>query len=127
MDEAAKLSRRERQIMDVIWRLGEATVAEVQAEIDDPPSYSAVRAMLNILKQKGQLTHVEDGARYVYRPTVAPEAARKSALNRIVETFFGGEPRAAIAALARLPEAGLSKSDLDALSKLIDTARKNGR
>jgi predicted transcriptional regulator len=127
MDEAAKLSRRERQIMDVIWRLGQATVAEVLAEMDDPPSYSAVRAMLSILKQKGRLRQEQDGARYVYRPTVAPEAASKSALQRIVETFFGGEPRAAIAALAKLPEAGLSKSELEALDRLIDNARKDGR
>jgi predicted transcriptional regulator len=127
VDEAAQLSRRERQIMDVIWKLGQATVSEVLDGLAEPPSYSAVRALLNILKTKGQLDVVQEGARYVYRPTVTAERASKNALQRIVETFFGGEPRAAIAALARLPEANLSRSELETINRLIDAAKKEGR
>ena len=127
MDEAAQLSRRERQIMDVIWKLGQATVTEMLEGLVDAPSYSAVRALLNILKTKGQLEVEQDGARYIYRPTVTAERASRNALQRIVETFFGGEPRAAIAALARLPETNLSPKELDAISRLIDAAKKEGR
>jgi BlaI family transcriptional regulator, penicillinase repressor len=127
VDEASKLSRRERQIMDVIWRLGQATVADVLDALADAPSYSAVRALLNILKQKGQLDVEQVGARYVYRPTVTAEKASRTALHRIVETFFGGEPRAAIAALASMPEARLSKTELESISRLIDAAKKEGR
>ncbi len=127
MDEAAKLSRRERQIMDVIWRLGRATVTEVLEALDDAPSYSTVRALLNVLKTKGQLEVEQDGARYVYRATVTAEKASRSALQRIVETFFAGEPRAAIAALAQLPEAKLSPKELETINRLIDVAKKEGR
>ncbi len=127
MDDSAKLSRRERQIMDVIWKLGRATVTEVLEGLDDPPSYSAVRALLNILKTKGQLDIEQDGAKYVYRPTVTAERASRNALQRIVETFFDGEPRAAIAALARLPEAKLSEKELESINRLIDAAKKEGR
>ena len=127
MDEATQLSRRERQIMDVIWKLGRATVNDVLEGLDDPPSYSAVRALLNVLKTKGQLDVEQDGARYIYGPTVTAAKASRNALQRIVNTFFGGEPRAAIAALARLPEANLTDKELDAISRLIDAAKKEGR
>jgi len=127
MDEAAKLSRRERQIMDVIWRRGQATVAEVLEALDDAPSYSTVRALLGVLKQKGQVKVEQDGAKYVYRPSVPRARASKSALLRIVETFFGGEPRAAIAALAELPESKLSKEDQQVLKELIESSKKEGR
>ena len=127
VDDAAQLSRRERQIMDVIWKLGRATVAEVLEGLDDPPSYSAVRALLNILKTKGQLDVEQDGAKYIYRPTVTAVKASRNALQRIVETFFGGEPRAAIAALARMPETKLSEKELESISHLIDVAKKEGR
>ncbi len=127
MDEAAQLSRRERQIMDVIWKLGRATVTEVLEGLEAPPSYSAVRALLNILKTKGQLDVEQEGAKYIYRPMVTAEKASRSALQRIVETFFGGEPRAAIAALARLPEANLSAKEVESIARLIDVAKKEGR
>lgn len=126
MDET-DLSRRERQIMDVIWKLGKATVAEVLEHIEDPPSYSSIRALLGILKTKGQVRVEQEGAAYVYIPTSNRSRASKNALERVVETFFGGEPRAAIAALAELPESKLSKSDLETLSKLIEKSRKDGR
>jgi predicted transcriptional regulator len=126
MDEM-DLSRRERQIMDVIWRLGQATVAEVLENLEDPPSYSSIRALMGILKQKGVVEIEQQGAAYVYRPTAQRSRASKNALERVVETFFGGEPRAAIAALAEMPETKLSKSDLETLTKLIEKSKKEGR
>ncbi len=123
----AKLSRRERQIMDVVYRLGRATVAEVLEQVEDPPSYSSVRAMMGILEAKGQLRHEQDGARYVYLPTVAREKARTSALRSLVRTFFDGSSQQAIAALLELPDVKLSSDELEALSELIDRSRKDGR
>ena len=120
-----ELGRRERQIMDVVYRLGHATVAQVRDELDDPPTYSAVRGMLRFLEDKGHLRHVEDGPKYVYLPTVAPSKARRSALQRLVRTFFGGSTREAVAAL--LEDRRLGKDDLDRLQELIDQARKEGR
>ena len=123
----SSLSRRERQIMDVIFRLGEASAAEVMEEMPDPPSYSAVRAMLRILEEKGEVTHTQDGPRYVYAPTVAPEKARRSALRHILRTFFDGSAELAVAAL--LDDAGknLSEDELDRLASLIEQARTEGR
>ena len=120
-----KLSRRERQIMDAIYQVGKATVAEVIERMPDPPSYSAVRAMLAILEEKGVVKHEQDGARYVYLPVVAREKARKSAMKNLLNTFFEGNSRDAIAAL--LDESKLSKTELDALSDLIEKAKKEGR
>jgi len=120
-----ELGRRERQIMEAIYRLGRATVAEVRGELADTPSYSAVRGMMRFLEDKGLLRHVQDGVRYVYLPTVAPSKARKSALDRLVHTFFGGSARDAAAAL--IEDAKLEKDDLDRLQDLIAQARKEGR
>lgn len=121
------LSRRERQIMDAIYRLGRCSVTDVMENIPDPPSYSAVRAMLGILENKGHLTHEQEGAKYVYLPVVARERARKTALKSLVQTFFDGSSREAIAALLEMPEAKLSKGELDVLQELIDKAKKEGR
>jgi len=123
----SSLSRRERQIMDVLFRLGEATAADVLEGLPDPPSYSAVRALLRILEEKGQISHTQDGPRYVYRPTVAPEKASRSALRHVLRTFFDGSAEQAVAAL--LDEAGgdLSDAELDRLASLIDQARQEGR
>jgi BlaI family transcriptional regulator, penicillinase repressor len=126
-DVHSKLSRRERQIMDVIYRLGRASVAEVIEQMTDAPSYSAVRAMLAILEEKGQLRHEADGARYVYLPTVGREKARRTALKGLVRTFFDGSPGEAIAALLDLPDSKLSSVELDALSSLIEKTKKEGR
>ena len=120
-----ELGRRERQIMDAVYRLGRATVAEVREQLDDPPTYSAVRGMLRWLEEKGQLRHVQEGAKYVYIPTVAPSRARRSALQRLVRTFFGGSTREAVAALRE--DRTLAREDLDRLQALIDQARKEGR
>ena len=121
------LSRRERQIMDVIYRLDAATVADVQAGIPEPPSYSAVRALMRVLTDKGQLTYSFDGPRYVYRATTPREHARASALQRVLSTFFDGSPSQAMAALLDLPDAELSGDELDRLDALIQKARREGR
>lgn len=113
--------------MDVLFRLGEATGAEVMEGLPDPPSYSAVRAMLRILEEKGQISHTQDGPRYVYRPTVAPDKARRSALRHVLRTFFDGSAERAVAAL--LDDAGtdLTDAELDRLATLIEQARTEGR
>ena len=121
-----KLSRRERQIMDAIYRIGKATAAQVMDEIPDPPSYSAVRAMLRILEEKGHLQHEKMGTRYIYKPTVSQKRAKKSALNHVLTTFFGGSVTQAMAALIDLSD-DLPQEELDRLSALIDNAKQEGR
>jgi BlaI family transcriptional regulator, penicillinase repressor len=120
------LGRRERQIMDAIFRLGQASVAEVRREITDPPSYSAVRTMLGILEDKGLLRHEQDGLRYIYRPTVARETARLSALKHLVHTFFDGSPERAAAALLAMSDT-LTPAELKRLTRLVDNAKAEGR
>jgi len=121
------LSRREREIMDVIYRAGRASAAEVLDQLTDPPSYSAVRALLRVLEDKGHLRHEEDGPRYVFLPTVPRERARQSALRQILHTFFDGSTEQAVAALLDLSSTKLSEAELDRLSRLIADARKEGR
>jgi predicted transcriptional regulator len=116
------LSRRERQIMDIIYARGQATAAEVAAALADPPSYSAVRALLRILEAKGHVRHQADGPRYVYLPTVSRDRARRSALRSLVKTFFDGSTAQAAAAL--LDQSELSREDYDRLATLIEKARK---
>jgi predicted transcriptional regulator len=123
----AHLSRRERQIMDIIYRLGQATATEVMEGLPSPPSYSAVRAMLRILEEKGHLRHEEQGPRYVYLPTLPREKARSSALKQVVQTFFEGSTEQAVAALLGMSVDRLSDDELDRLAQLIDQARKEGR
>jgi predicted transcriptional regulator len=120
-------SRRERQIMGVVYRRGQATVAEVLAELPDPPSYSAVRAMLRVLEEKGHLRHEEQGPRYVFLPTVPREQARRSALQQLVQTFFDDSAEQVVAALLHESDRALSDVELARLANLIDRARKEGR
>lgn len=122
-----QLSRRERQIMDAIYRFGKVTAAEVLAELPEPPSYSAVRAMLRLLEDKGHVRHEQDGPRYVYLPTVNREKARKSAMRHLVRTFFDGSTEDAVAALLQNDNGGMSEDELERLSQLIDSAKKEGR
>ena len=122
-----QLSRREREIMDVIYRTGRATAAEVLDQLADPPSYSAVRALLRVLEEKGHLRHEEDGPRYVFVPTVPRERARASALRQLLHTFFDGSTEQAVAALLDLSSTRLSDAELARLSQLIADARKEGR
>ena len=120
------LSRRERQIVDILYTQGQATAAEVQAALPDPPSYSAVRAMLRILEEKGHVRHEQDGPRYVYLPTVARDNAKRSAMRHMLQTFFDGSAEQAISALLDDSSARLSDKELDRLARMIDQARKTG-
>ena len=122
----ATLSRRERQIMDVLFERGRATAAEVQAGIADPPSYSAVRALLRILEEKGHVRHEQDGPRYVYLPRLDREKARRSALRHVVQTFFEGSTEQAMAALIDENGRRLSDDELRRMGELIERARKEG-
>ncbi len=121
------LTRREREIMDILYRRSRATAHEVLAELPDPPSYSTVRALLRLLEERGHVKHVEDGQRYVYAPAVARGDARRSALAHVVKTFFAGSVEQAVAALVESPRSKLSTDELDRISDLIDRARKEGR
>ncbi len=121
------LSRRERQIMDVVYRHGSATAQDVREQIPDAPSYSAVRALLRVLEDKRHLKHRHDGPRYVYYPTVARDRARKSALKQLLSTFFDDSPEAAVAALLDMSTDDLDQDELDRLASMIERARQEGR
>jgi len=121
------LSRRERQIMDVIYRRNKASVADVLAELPDPPSYSAVRAMLRILEEKGYLKHTKEGPRYVYSPTLTRKKAARSVLKRVLQTFFDGSTEQVVAALLDISESELSAAQLDRLASLIEQAKREGQ
>ncbi len=123
----AHLSRRESQIMDIVYELGRATAAEVRARLADAPSYSTVRALLKVLEDKGHLEHEQDGPRYVYRPTVPRDKARRSALSRIVKTFFDDSAAGAVAALIDLEASRMSDEDYERLLEKIESARREGR
>ena len=120
------LSRRERQILDILYERGHATAAEVQAGLPEPPSYSAVRALLRILEEKGHVRHQQDGPRYVYLPTLPRDNAKRSALRHVLKTFFDGSAEQAISALLDENSSTLSPAELDRLARLIDSARKSG-
>jgi predicted transcriptional regulator len=120
------LARRERQIMDILFRRGRATAAEVMADLPGDPSYSTVRTQLRILEDKGHVRHDEDGIRFVYMPAVARHAARKSALRHLVETFFDGSPEQAVAALLGGEGSKLSDEQLERIASMIEKARKDG-
>ena len=121
------VGRRERQIIEAVYRLERATVSEVLEALPDPPSYSAVRAMLGKLEDKGYLTHEQDGPRYVYLPAVPAESARRTALEQVVNTFFGGSVDQAVVALVRLSDGNLSEQQLAALAERIRAAREAGQ
>ena len=126
-DPHQELSARERQIMDVLFRLGRATVADVRDRMADPPSYSAVRATLRILEEKGRVHHEQDGPRYVYVPAVAPERARRQALRHVVQTFFEGSPEEAALALLRMSDLEIADDEIERLTRRIEQARGEGR
>jgi len=125
VDEA--LTRRERQVMDILFRRGEATVAEVMAELPDPPTYSAVRSILRILGEKELITFKEDGPRYVYLPSKSTVRAQEDALKHVVHTFFDGSTEQAVTALLRLSDAELSDVEIQHLRESIRKARSSGR
>lgn len=113
--------------MDVLYTLGRATAAEIQAQLADSPSYSTVRTLLRVLEEKGHLTHTEENLRYVYLPTVPREEATRSALDRLLSTFFNGSAKQAVATLLDPGQYRLSKTELDELAKLVDKARKESQ
>ena len=127
MKAQPNLSRRERQIMDVVYELKEATATQVLERLPSPPGYSAVRALLRVLEQKGHLTHRQDGPRYVYAPTLPRERARRSALRHLVKTFFDNSAGDAVAALLDISEDNLSAEDLRRLADLIKKSQEEGR
>jgi predicted transcriptional regulator len=121
------LSRRERQIMDIAYKRGRATVAEVLEDLPDPPSYSAVRALLRVLEEKGHLTHEQDGPRYIYLPTLPESEARQTAMKRLLRTFFDDSAERAVAAFLDMSASDLSQEELERIAELIEQARKEGR
>jgi len=127
MDKHAVLSRRERQIMDIIYQRGRATAAEVMENLPDPPSYSAVRALLKVLEVKGHVRHQQDGPRYVFFPTVSRDRARQSALKQVVGTFFEDSTEQAVATLLDMSAKEMSDVELERLAELIEQAKKEGR
>jgi BlaI family transcriptional regulator, penicillinase repressor len=120
----ASLSRRERQIMDIIYRLGRATAAEVLPELPSEPTYSTVRAQLRVLEEKGHVRHEEQGQRYIYTPTVPRHAMRQSALKHLVNTFFGGSREKVVSALLGADSASVSDEELERISQIIEKAKK---
>ena len=127
MKGQTNLSRRERQIMDIVYELKEATAAQVLERLPNPPSYSSVRALLKVLENKGHLAHKQDGPRYVFSPTVSREKARQTALRHLQKTFFNGSTEEVMAALLDISEDDLSEEDYLRLRALIEKARKEGR
>ena len=122
----SELGRRERQIVDVLYRRGHATAAEVRADLPDPPSYSAVRGMLRLLEEKGFVTHDWDGPRHVYRPAGNPERVRRTAARHLLQTFFQNSMESAVSALLGAADEPLSDEDLNRLSRLIEQKRRKG-
>jgi predicted transcriptional regulator len=122
-----KLSRRERECLDILYRRGEATVAEVQEAMAEAPSYSAVRATLNVLVDKGAAQHRQDGPRYVYLPAVPAGSARTEAVKHLVDTFFGGSAEEAAVALLAMSDAATSRDAIEKITRTIQHARKEGR
>ena len=126
-DPHVGLSRRERQIMDIIYRLGQATAQEIRDNLEDPPSYSAVRAHLRVLEEKEHLRHRWDGPRHVFEPTVSRDRARRSALKNLLRNFFDGSHEEMMAALLEGSAYNLSDAELKKLARMIEQARKEGR
>lgn len=122
----AALTRRERQIMDILFRRGRATAAEVMDELPGEPSYSTVRTQLRVLEEKGHVRHEDDGVRFVYMPAMARQTARKSALRHLIDTFFDGSPEKAMAALLGGEASKLTDDQLERIAGMIEKARKEG-
>ena len=127
MTTVRQLSRRERQIMDILYRRGKASSAEVREAMEDAPSYSAVRAMLRVLEEKGHVRHQAEGLRYVYLPVVAREQAKKSAVKHLMNTFFNDSPEQTVAALLDVSSTRLTREELDRMAAMIEKARKEGK
>ena len=127
MNALPRLSRREREVMDLAHELGNATAAQIQENMDDPPTYSAVRSTLRILVAKGHLVSERDGLRYVYSPTMPARRARRSAMRHVLRTFFGGSVAGAVATLLELRRDGLTPEEYARITEMIEQAAKEGR
>ena len=125
--ESPALSRRERQVMDILHRRNEATVAEIMADLPDPPTYSAVRSVLRILGEKDLIRYKEDGPRYVYYPAQDTETARDDVLAHVVRTYFAGSPEQAVTALLRMSDVDMKDGEIERLRETIRRARQSGR
>ena len=123
----AGLSRRERQIMDILYRSGKASASEVRAAMQDAPSYSAVRALLRVLEDKGHVKHQSEGLKYVYVPVLTREKAKRSAVKHLVDTFFSDAPEQMVAALLDVSSRRLTSEELDRMAEMIERAKKEGR
>jgi len=121
------LSRRERQIMEILFQRGKLSASEVREAMEDAPSYSAVRALLRVLEDKGHVRHQAEGLRYVYLPTVARDKAKRAAVKHMLDTFFNGSPEQVVAALLDASAPALTTEELDRMAEMIDKARKEGR
>ena len=127
MSALGTLSRRERQIMEILYQRGKASAAEVRESMADAPSYSAVRAMLRILEEKGHVKHQAEGLKYVYVPSIGRDKAKRTAVKHLMETFFNGSPEHVVAALLDVSSTRLSGEELDRMADLIERARKEGK
>ena len=127
LPETSALSRRERQVMDILHRRGGATVAEIMDDLPDPPTYSAVRSVLRILREKELIRHEEDGPRYVYYPAEPTEQTRDDVLAHVVRTYFAGSPESAVTALLRMSDVDLDEAAIERLRATITDARESGR
>ena len=127
MSAAGNLSRRERQIMDILYQRGKASASDVREAMEAAPGYSAVRAMLRVLEEKGHARHQAEGLKYVYMPTVAREKAKRSAVKHLLDTFFAGEPDQIVAALLDVSAARLTREELDRMSEMIEVAKREGK
>jgi predicted transcriptional regulator len=121
------LSRRERQIMEILYQRGKLAASEVREAMEDAPSYSAVRALLRVLEEKGHVRHQAEGLRYVYLPTVARDKAKRAAVKHMLDTFFNGSADQVVAALLDVSSPALTREELDRMAEMIDKARKEGR
>ena len=127
MSALGGLSRRERQIMEILYQRGKASASEVREAMEDAPSYSAVRAMMRVLEEKGHVRHQEEGLKYVYAPVVARDKAKRSAVKHMLETFFGGSPEQAVAALLDVSATRLTREELERMAEMIEKARREGK
>lgn len=127
LKEQQGLSRRERQIMDILYQRGKASASDVREAMPDPPSYSAVRAMLRVLEEKGHVKHQAEGLKYVYVPTVARDKAKRSAVKHLLDTFFKESPEQVVAALLDVSATRLTREELDRMSEMIEKAKSEGR
>ena len=123
----AGLSRRERQIMEILYQRGKASASEVRASMGDAPGYSAVRAMLRVLEEKGHIKHQAEGLKYVYLPIVTRDKAKRTAVKHLLDTFFGDSPEQVVAALLDVSSKRLTREELDRMAEMIEKARREGK